>query len=130
MEARIIGPDAELGDVRDGVVFFGHTLTREWSKVNFAGDALAKAKANQFVEVREGKGKPAASTVPEQTEEQTVKTRLTELGVDFTDKEKLPALKAKLEKAEAAQAQAEEEADQAEEEARLAAEAAGRTTEQ
>lgn len=125
MEARIIGPDADLGDVRDGVVFFGHTLTRDWSKVDFAGDALAKAKGNQYVEVREGKGKPADSTVPEETEEQTVKTRLTELGVAFTDKEKPASLKAKLEKAEAAQTQAEQEAAEAQAEAdRLAAEAA------
>lgn len=127
MDARIVGPEAELGDVRSGVNFYGATLTREWSKVDFNGDALAKAKANKFVELRDGKGKAAASTVPEEAEEETVKARLDELGVEFSDKDKLPALKSKLDKAERAQAKAEEEADAAEEAAREAAEAAGRT---
>lgn len=122
MEARIVGPEAELGDVRDGVTFYGQRLTRDWAKVNFSGEALAKAQGNQFVEVREGK--TAKSTVDAETEEATVKARLDELGVDYGEKDKLPALKSKLDKAEKAQAAAEEEAAAAQEEAdRLAAEA-------
>ncbi|MBJ7410127.1 MAG: hypothetical protein JHD15_07135 [Phenylobacterium sp.] len=129
MEARIIGPEAELGDVRDGVTFYGQRLTRDWSKVDLSGEALAKAKGNQYVEVREGKAKAAQSTVDPETEETTVKARLDELGVEYGDKDKLPALKSKLDKAEKAQAKAEEEAAAAQEEAdRLAAEA-GQTPE-
>lgn len=120
MDARIIGPDAELGDVRDGINFYGHQLTREWSKVDFDSVVLAKAQGNAFIEVREGKGKAPAGDA----EEATVKARLDELGVEYGDKDKLPALKGKLEKAEAAQAQAEQEASDAQDEAdRLASEA-------
>ena len=123
MEARIVGPDAELGDVRDGITFFGQRITREWGKVDLSSDALAKAQGNPYIEVREGKKAPVQTTVPKETEEATVKARLDELGVAYGEKDKLPALKSKLDAAEKAQAEAEEEAAAAQAEAdRLAAE--------
>lgn len=129
MEARIVGPEAELGDVRNGVSFYGQTLTRDWSKVDLSPEAQAKAQGNKYVELREGK--KVQSTVPDDTEEETVKTRLTELGVEYGEKDKLPALKSKLDKAEKARAQAEKEADEAAAEAeRLAAEAGRQPNEQ
>lgn len=125
MDARIVGPEAELGDVRDGITFYGQRITRDWGKVDLSGDALAKARANQYIEVREGK--KVQSTVDPDTEEATVKARLDELGVTYGDKDKLPALKSKLEKAERAQAQADEEAEEAQRKADEAAAAAGHT---
>jgi hypothetical protein len=123
MEARIVGPEAELGDVRQGFTFHGQHLTREWGKVEFSPEALSKAQGNRFIELRDGKGGKAKAEAVD-IDEDTVKARLDELGVDYSDKDKLPALKSKLDKAEKAQAKAEAEAEEAQAEAdRLAAEA-------
>jgi len=103
MDARITDPAAELGPF-DTLTFFGHPLSREWSKlVDPDPVALRKLKGSRFIELRE-KRKPSeeapVDTVPE------IKGRLEELGVAFDVRAKKDELAALLEQAEAAQAAA------------------------
>lgn len=124
MEARIIGPEEELGDVRGGLHVQGHHLTRDWSKVDPTAEQLQKLQGNRFVELR---GSPkagvaaAASTpatngqsgAPQSTaaEAESIRARLTELGVAFKPKTPLMALRSALAKAEKAKAEADAEDD-------------------
>lgn len=65
-EARIIGPESELGDIGEGLTFFGHTLTREFSEHDFTPDEIATLQDNRYVELR---GVPPKAT-PEELKEQ------------------------------------------------------------
>lgn len=74
MQARL-SDTADLGDIGDGVAFFGHVLTRDWSNVEFSETALGKAQANPCVELRDGKpvkGKAAVAVEPEPAAEPPV----------------------------------------------------------
>ena len=132
VKARIVGPEAELGDVRGGLAFFGHTLTREWSKIDPTDETLSKLRANRFVDLsgdkdpldhdndgRKGGSKPSDETA-------ATKARLDELGVSYAKDASAATLRDLLTKAEEAQAAAEKEAEEAQADAdRAAAGAAG-----
>lgn len=120
MEARIVGSEAELGDVKNGLDFYGQHLTREWSEVTFSPDAFKKAQTNKFIEVR-GEGEkgltdPEAAKAEKLEGDQaaTVKRRLDELGVSYRANASPDSLKASLDRAEKAKAKADEEAAAAE----------------
>lgn len=107
MDARIIGSASELGDFHT-LTFYGHKLSREWSKVEPDAGVLAKLQGNRFVELRDKRkasDEPPTDTVPE------IKARLADLGVEFDPKAKKGDLEALLEQAEAAKAAAEGESD-------------------
>lgn len=126
MEARIIGTEEDLGDVRGGLSFFGNTLTRDWSDIDVSDDQLAKLKANRFVQVR-GRTKSEADDQQELAdaeEMRTIKGRLDELGADYGAKASLSTLRSKLDAAEKAHASAQQDAEKAADEAAAAAEAA------
>lgn len=128
MEARIIGPEAELGDVRGGLTIFGHTLTRDWSKIDPTPDQVTKLKGNRYVELKgaEPKPKKADDDAPNDDDRKAVVlARLQELGVAVDGRKSLTAMQADLDKAEKAQAKAEEEAADAQAAADEAAAKAG-----
>jgi hypothetical protein len=117
MEARIIGPASELG-VFESLEFYGQPLTREWSKIDMPDQDVEKLKANRYVELRDGKAKAGKLSTDTDVEDETIKARLDELGVEYSPKASPEALKRTLEKAEKAKAK------QDEEEAEVLAEAA------
>lgn len=102
MEARIIGPESELGPVTT-LDFFGVTLSREWSEINPTAAQLVKLDRNRYVELR-GAQAPNASAEDDEVEEGLIRERLAELGVDVSAKAKLPTLRTKLADAEKAKA--------------------------
>lgn len=105
MDARIIGPASELGDFHT-LNFFGHELSRDWSKIDPEPAVLAKLEANRFVELRE---KRRASEEPPTDTLVEIKARLSDLGVEFDGRAKKADLEQLLAQAEAAKA-AEDEA--------------------
>jgi hypothetical protein len=112
MEARIIGPESDLGPVTT-LDFYGLSLSREWSEIKPTSAQLSKLDGNRYVEIR-GDHAPKASADDDEVEEGLIRERLTELGVEVSAKAKLPALRTKLAAAETAKAaQDEEEAEAA-----------------
>lgn len=110
MDARIIDPASELGDFHT-LTFYGHTLSRDWSKIEPDAGVLGKLQGNRFVELREKRkpsDEPPADTVPE------IKARLADLGVEFDPKAKKPELETLLQQAETAKAAAEGEGEEEE----------------
>lgn len=105
MDARIIGPASELGDFQT-LDFYGHALSRDWSRIDPEPAVLGKLQGNPYVELREKRKpseEPPADTLAE------IKARLTDLGVEFDGRAKKANLEALLEQAEAAKAAAEED---------------------
>lgn len=51
MHARIVGPKEDLGDVHEGLDFFGHHLDREWSEIDPSPEVLKKLQGNRHVEL-------------------------------------------------------------------------------
>lgn len=119
MQARIVGPEEELGDVHKGAKFFGNHLTRDWSDITVTPDQLTKLQGNRYVELRgaatKGGAAPAAPATPAAgptstaAEAETIRARLTELGVEVKPKAPLMALRSALAKAEKAKAAADAE---------------------
>jgi hypothetical protein len=54
MHARLIGDKADLGDVHEGLNFYGHHLDRDWSEIDPSPDVLKKLMGNRHVELSEG----------------------------------------------------------------------------
>lgn len=60
-QARLIEGE-ELGDVRAGLVFYGHHIGIDWTDLGeVASDVEAKLEGNRFVELRE---KPSRGAKP------------------------------------------------------------------
>lgn len=108
MDARIIGSASELGPF-EILNFFGHELSREWSKIDPSADVLTKLQGNRFVELREG-GRSKKSEEPPADTVVEIKKRLDELGVSYGPDDKKADLVELLSLAEAAAAEAAAEA--------------------
>lgn len=121
LNARIVGPEEELGDVHKGLTFFGHHLTRDWSTIDPSPEALKRLKANRYVELdghaavqAVSPAAPAKTTekAPETeaksatADEASVRAALDELGVSYKEDAKLGTLRMMLGKARKAQAEA------------------------
>jgi hypothetical protein len=51
MYARIVGPKEDLGDVHEGLTFFGHHIERDWSEIDPSPAVLKKLQGNRHVEL-------------------------------------------------------------------------------
>lgn len=98
MDARIIGPASELGQF-ETLTFYGHVLSRDWSKIDPTSGALEKLQGNRFVELRERRKPSDVAPIDTVVE---IKARLEELGVEFDAKAKKDDLAELLQQAEAA----------------------------
>ena len=65
-EARLIGPASELGDVSEGLEFYGNTITRDWGEVDLTAEQIEKAKGNRYIELKGAPDKPEDATEAKQ----------------------------------------------------------------
>ncbi len=116
VQARLIGPEEELGQV-SSVEFFGQTVTREFSPIELTKEQIEKANGNRFIEL---KGQKLPKT-DEKAEAETIRDRLNELNEPVKDDAAVRTVRAKVAPAEKAQAKREAEAEAKAEEAAQAA---------
>jgi len=122
MKAKIIGPASELGDIGDGLKFFGGkvVLNREYGDElpDLTADEVRTLRGNQYVALEGDNGESpsyaeAQDAARDSAGSDVIKARLTELGVKYDGRSGKDKLQAQLDKAEADKAKADEKADKA-----------------
>lgn len=110
IQARIVGPEAELGEVRAPLEIFGNPLTREFSEIEVTPEQFKKLQGNRYVELKGAAPDEATPGAQERNDTDTsIKARLDELGVEYSANASPKTLQGLLNKAEAAKARADEE---------------------
>lgn len=117
LQARVIGPESDLG-VFSKLNFFGNEIDRDWTDVTLTKEQIEKANGNRYIELKghkapkpgnaEAEAAQAAREAEDEAEAETIRARLTELGVE-PGNANLAALRTKLDKAEKAEAKRLEE---------------------
>lgn len=127
LQARIIGPESDLGHVST-LDFFGNTLTREFSDVSLTAEQVRKAEGNRFIELkgqdRDQTPDEARQAADDEAEADLIRERLAELKVKVDGRASLTTLRSKLDAAEKAEAKRLEAEADAQAKAQAEAEAA------